>query len=81
MIPPDEIEAMTDNIGLPVSGISLIHNNTGVIGSQDGDFQIKLREGHQPTATTCAGYARCCSATMPASAAGSAATMPARTPA
>jgi multidrug efflux pump subunit AcrB len=28
----------------------LIYNNTGVIGSQDGDIQIALRKGHLPTA-------------------------------
>ena len=49
-IVPDQIETMTDNIGMPVSGINLTYNNTGVIGSQDGDFQIKLVEGHKPTA-------------------------------
>ncbi|UZE50561.1 efflux RND transporter permease subunit [Rhodopseudomonas sp. P2A-2r] len=50
IIPPDQIDAMTDNIGMPVSGINLTYNNTGVIGSQDGDFQIKLKEHHKPTA-------------------------------
>ena len=35
---------------MPVSGINLTYNNTGVIGSQDGDFQIKLKEDHKPTA-------------------------------
>jgi multidrug efflux pump subunit AcrB len=49
VIPPDEIETMTDNIGVPISGINMTYNNTGVIGSQDGDIQIKLREGHAPT--------------------------------
>jgi len=51
VIPPDEIETMTDNIGVPISGINMTYNNTGVIGSQDGDIQIKLREGHEPTDT------------------------------
>jgi multidrug efflux pump subunit AcrB len=50
IIPPAEIDTMTDNIGMPVSGINMTYNNTGVIGPQDGDFQIKLREGHRPTA-------------------------------
>jgi multidrug efflux pump subunit AcrB len=51
VIPSDEIEAMTDNIGVPISGINMTYNNTGVIGSQDGDIQIKLREGHEATDT------------------------------
>jgi multidrug efflux pump subunit AcrB len=49
IIPPGEIETLTDNIGMPISGINMTYNNTGVIGPQDGDIQIKLREGHRPT--------------------------------
>jgi multidrug efflux pump subunit AcrB len=45
-----EIETVTDNIGMPISGINMTYNNTGVIGPQDGDIQIKLKEGHRPTA-------------------------------
>ncbi len=41
---------MVDNIGLPISGINLTYNNTGMIGAQDGDIQIALKEGHAPTA-------------------------------
>jgi multidrug efflux pump subunit AcrB len=50
VIPPEEITTLVDNIGLPPSWINLIYNNTGVIGSQDGDIQIALRKGHLPTA-------------------------------
>jgi len=50
IIPASEIETVTDNIGMPISGINMTYNNTGVIGPQDGDIQIKLREGHRPTA-------------------------------
>src|SRR6202043_248515 len=49
IIPPDEIETVADNIGMPISGINLTYNNTGVIGTQDGDIQIKLKENHRPT--------------------------------
>jgi multidrug efflux pump subunit AcrB len=49
IIPPGEIETLADNIGIPISGINMTYNNTGLIGSQDGDIQIKLREGHRPT--------------------------------
>ena len=49
IIPPAEIDTMADNIGMPISGINLTYNNTGVIGPQDGDVQIKLKEGHRPT--------------------------------
>jgi multidrug efflux pump subunit AcrB len=49
IIPPDQIETMADNIGMPISGINMTYNNTGVIGPQDGDIQIKLRDDHPPT--------------------------------
>jgi multidrug efflux pump subunit AcrB len=49
IIPPDQIETITDNIGMPISGINMTYNNTGVMGPQDGDIQIKLKEDHPPT--------------------------------
>jgi multidrug efflux pump subunit AcrB len=49
IVPPGEIETLADNIGMPISGINMTYNNTGVIGPQDGDIQIKLKEGHRPT--------------------------------
>lgn len=49
IIPPDQIETLTDNIGMPISGINLTYNNTGVIGTQDADIQIKLKGEHRPT--------------------------------
>jgi multidrug efflux pump subunit AcrB len=50
VIPADEITTLVDNIGLPPSSINLTYNNTGVIGTQDGDVQIALRKEHRPTA-------------------------------
>ena len=50
VIPSREIEAMVDNIGLSISSINLTYNNTGIVGEQDGDIQIALKEGHAPTA-------------------------------
>jgi multidrug efflux pump subunit AcrB len=50
VIPSEEITTLVDNIGLPPSSINLTYNNTGVIGTQDGDMQIALRKGHRPTA-------------------------------
>ncbi|WP_213742647.1 efflux RND transporter permease subunit [Bradyrhizobium sp. dw_411] len=49
IIPADDIETITDNIGMPISGINMTYNNTGVTGPQDGDIQIKLKEDHPPT--------------------------------
>jgi len=49
MLPVGEVKAITDNIGLPVSAINTVYNNSGTIGSQDGDIIITLKEGHAPT--------------------------------
>jgi multidrug efflux pump subunit AcrB len=51
IIPPAEIETMADNIGFPISGINMTYNNTGLLGPQDGDISIKLKEDHRPTET------------------------------
>jgi len=50
IVPPEDLDTVVDNIGFPVSGINMTYNATGTIGSQDGDIQIKLKEGHRPTA-------------------------------
>ena len=50
VIPPAELGTLVDNIGMPVSGINLSYNNTGTIGTQDGDVQIALKPVHRPTA-------------------------------
>jgi multidrug efflux pump subunit AcrB len=50
VIPGEEIATLVDVIGLPPSSINLTYNNTGVIGTQDGDIQVALRKGHHPTA-------------------------------
>jgi multidrug efflux pump subunit AcrB len=50
IIPPEDLATLVDNIGMPVSGINMTYNNTGTIGTQDGEIQIKLNEDHRPTA-------------------------------
>ncbi len=50
VIPVEEIGALVSIIGLPPSSINLAYNNTGVIGTQDGDIQIALKKGHKPVA-------------------------------
>lgn len=50
VIPSEEILTIVDNIGIPISSINMTYNNTGLIGAQDGDIQIALKEGHAPTA-------------------------------
>ena len=49
-IPPDQLDNIVDNIGLPFSGINMAYQNTGTIGPGDGDALISLKEDHGPTA-------------------------------
>jgi CzcA family heavy metal efflux pump len=49
-IPSSELTSIVDNIGLPVSSINTVYNNTGLIGYQDGDIYVSLNEKHHPTA-------------------------------
>ena len=50
VIPPDQLDNVVDNIGLPFSGINMAYQNTGTIGPEDGDALISLKEDHAPTA-------------------------------
>jgi CzcA family heavy metal efflux pump len=48
-IPPNQLDNIVDNIGLPFSGINMAYQNTGTIGPEDGDALISLKEDHAPT--------------------------------
>ncbi len=48
-IPPNELDTIVDNIGLPISGINMAYNNSGTIGPSDGDILISLKPDHHPT--------------------------------
>jgi multidrug efflux pump subunit AcrB len=49
VIPPDELDNIVDNVGLPISGINMAYGNSGTIGASDGDILITLKENHHPT--------------------------------
>jgi CzcA family heavy metal efflux pump len=49
-IPPEQLDNIVDNIGLPFSGINMAYQNTGTIGPEDGDALISLKEDHDSTA-------------------------------
>ena len=49
-IPANELEGMIDNIGLPVSGINLSYNDSGISGPADADILVSLKPNHKPTA-------------------------------
>lgn len=65
IIPPEEIAAIADNIGLPVSGINMTYSNTGTIGPQDGDIQVALVKATGPPRTTSPHCANDCRARFP----------------
>lgn len=50
IVPPDQLDNIVDNIGLPYSGINMAYSNTGTIGPEDADVLITLKEDHSPTA-------------------------------
>ena len=50
IIPPGELAAVVDNIGIPNSGLNVAYDTTGIIGPQDGAIYISLSKEHRPTA-------------------------------
>ena len=49
-IPPAEMDNILDNIGLPYSPLNTMHSTDGVLGANDVDVLVSLREKHHPTA-------------------------------
>jgi multidrug efflux pump subunit AcrB len=60
-IPPEQLDNIVDNIGLPYSGINMAYQNTGTIGPEDGDALISLKEDHDPSA----GYVKALRTALP----------------
>ena len=50
-VPPEEMDTITDNIGLAYSQINMIYNTSGTIGAADADILVSLKPEHRPTAT------------------------------
>src|SRR5213075_921932 len=50
VIPPNEIDNVLDNIGLPTSGINLAFSDNATISSADGEILVALNPNHKPTA-------------------------------
>jgi multidrug efflux pump subunit AcrB len=48
LIPPNELESIIDNIGLPISGINLSYSNSATVGPEDIDILISLKPHHLP---------------------------------
>src|SRR5262249_26546694 len=49
VIPPEELDTILDNIGLPTSGINLAFTNSVTSGAGDGEILISLKPKHRPT--------------------------------
>ena len=50
VIPPEELDNILDNIGLPYSVINWMYSASGTIGAGDADILVSLKENHHPTA-------------------------------
>ena len=48
-IPPDEIDTMLDNMGIPNSSINLSLSDGSLMSPADGEILISLKPGHRPT--------------------------------
>lgn len=49
-VPPAELDNILDNIGLPYSGFNTMHSTSGLVGANDADIIVSLKEKHHPTA-------------------------------
>jgi len=49
IIPPRELDSIVDNLGVPQSGINTTYDNSGLIGSAEGNVLVSLKPGHRPT--------------------------------
>ena len=49
-VPREEIDNILDNIGLPYSGMNVMHLTSGVIGANGADILVSLKQDHHPTA-------------------------------
>ena len=51
IIPPQDLDSLIDNIGVPYSGINLSYSTSAPVGPGDADIMIALRaDRHRPTA-------------------------------
>ena len=48
-IPPDELDTIMDDIGLPNGGINLAFGDVSTVSSSDGEILISLKPDHHPT--------------------------------
>jgi multidrug efflux pump subunit AcrB len=51
IIPPSELDSVSDNIGLPAFAYVLAFYQTDSVGPQDADILVSLKPNHHPTAS------------------------------
>src|SRR6202008_1991824 len=61
-VPAADPDNLVDAIGLPYSGMNLMHSSDGQIGAADADIMVSLKPDHHPTAD----YVRTLRASLPA---------------
>jgi multidrug efflux pump subunit AcrB len=61
VVPPGEMDNITDNIGLPYSPLNTQHATSGLFGAGDADILVSLKQNHHPTAN----YVRTLRANLP----------------
>ena len=49
VIPPDELSAITDNIGLPYSSLNLSYSTSAPVGPSDADIEVTMARKHHST--------------------------------
>jgi multidrug efflux pump subunit AcrB len=49
VIPSRELDSIVDNLGIPQSGINTTYDNSGMIGSAEGNVLVSLKPDHRPT--------------------------------
>jgi len=49
-VPRSEMDNILDNIGLPYSGMNVMHLTSGMIGANGADVLVSLKGNHHPTA-------------------------------
>ena len=54
IVPPNQLDTVIQNIGVPISGINLVLGDPSMISSADGEMLVALKPQHAPTA----GYVR-----------------------
>src|SRR5437879_10940234 len=50
MLPPEKLDVVIDNIGVPLSGINLALGDPSMISTADGEMLVALKPNHHPTA-------------------------------